>query len=167
MYKILNGSFSLIYLKSAYGSRNLDIMKFDQLRQKNIDLIERKHYSLLIFAPTILLLGILYAILVFSWQWLLIYQDKPIFKWVKYQRLHHFMEPHHAPYTSKHRYWTGLLLLVRIILLSERVLNFSKDPQIDLLATIVVVSCLLLLKSVTAKRVYKNWLVDVMETAIC
>ena len=168
--KFLNaviGSFSLLYLKPAYGSRNLDIMKFDQLQQINTYTIERKHYSLLIFAPIILLLGILYAILVFSWQWLLLYQDKPIFKWVKYQKLHHFMEPHHAPYTSKHRYWTGLLLLVRIALFSEGVLNFSKDPQIDLLATVIVVSYLLLLKSVSAKRVYKNWLVDIMETAIC
>ena len=77
------------------------------------------------------------------------------------------MEPHHAPFTSKHRYWTGLLLFIRVVLFLVGVMNFSKDPQIDLIATIVVVSCLILIKSVTAKRVYKNWLIDVMETAIC
>ena len=165
------GSASLLYLKPAYGSRNLDIIKFDQLRLKNSDTltihIEKRHYSFLVFAPIIFLLGVLYTALVFSWQWLLPYQDKPIFKWAKYQKLHHFMEPHHAPYASKHRYWTGLLLFIRVVLFLVGVVNFSKDPQIDLIATIVVVSCLLLLKSITAKRIYKNWLVDVMETAIC
>ena len=36
----------------------------------------------------------------------------------------------------------------------------------DLVTTILVVSGLILLKGVTAKRIYKNWLLDVMETAI-
>ena len=169
-YDAVIGSISLLYLKPVYGSQNLDIVKFDQLRRTGSDTltihIEKRHYSLLTFAPIIFLLGVLYTTLVFSWQWLLLYQDKPIFKWVKYQKLHHFMEPHHAPYTSKHRYWTGLLLLVRVALFFEGVLNFSKDPQIDLMATIVIVSCLLLFKGVAAKRVYNNWIVDIMETAI-
>ena len=76
------------------------------------------------------------------------------------------MEPHHAPYTSKHCYWTGLLLFGRILLFFERVLNFSKDPQIDLMATIFTVTCLLFLKSITSKRIYKNWLVDALENVI-
>ena len=46
------------------------------------------------------------------------------------------------------------------------VLNFSLNPQVDLLATIFIVGGLILLKGVTAKRVYKNWPLDVMETAI-
>ena len=34
------------------------------------------------------------------------------------------------------------------------------------MSTIFIVGCLILLKGVTAKRVYKNWPLDVMETAI-
>ena len=76
------------------------------------------------------------------------------------------MEPHHAPYISQHRYWTGLLLFARILLFLERVLNFSKNPQIDLMATIITATCLLFLKSIISKRIYKNWLVDALENVI-
>ena len=160
-------SVSLLYSQPAHGSSNLDIIKFDQLQHTNpvVD-IEKRSYVLLTFAPVILLFGVLYTTLVFSWQWLLFYSDKPIFKWVKYHKLYLFMEPHHAPYISKHRYWTGLLLFARILLFFERVLNFSKNPQIDLMVIIITVTCLLFLKSIISKRIYKNWLVDALENLI-
>ena len=110
--------------------------------------------------------ALVYVALIFHWQWLLRYQDKAIFKWVRYQKLRHFLEPYHAPYTAQYRYWTGLLLFVRMLLYLISVLNFSLDPRVDLLATIFIVGGLILLKGVTAKRVYKNWPLDVMETSI-
>ena len=167
-FNVVIGSVSLLYLKPAYGSRNLNITRFYQFKQIHPEsfALDKKHYSMLIFAPIIFLIGILYTSIVFFWPWLLNYQDRFIFRWVKYQKLHHFMEPHHAPYTSKHRYWTGLLLLVRVVLYFVRVLNFSQDPQIDLMATVIVVTCLLLLKGTTSKRVYKHWLIDTLENAI-
>ena len=58
-------------------------------------------------------------------QWLLQYQDRAIFKWVKYQKLRHFLEPYHAPYNGKYCYWTGLLLFVRAFLYLISLLNFS------------------------------------------
>ena len=85
---------------------------------------------------------------------------------MRYQKLRLFLEPYHAPYTAKYRYWTGLLLLVRILLYLSSVFNVSLDPRVDLMAVIFVVTSLILLKGVTAKRVYKNWSLDVMETAI-
>ena len=160
-------SVSLLYLQPAYGSSNLDIIKLDQLQHTNpVFDIEKIGYVLLTFGPVIFLLGVLYTTLVFSWQWLLFYSEKPIFKWVRYQKLCLFMEPHHAPYISKHRYWTGLLLFARILLFFEQVLNFSKNPQIDLMATIITVTCLLFFKSIISKRIYKNWFVDALENVI-
>ena len=73
----------------------------------------RKHIVLWAVAAVILVVGIFYTAILFSWQWLLYYQHKRIFKWiVKSQRLCMFVEPNHAPYAFKHRYWAGLLLLV-------------------------------------------------------
>ena len=123
-------------------------------------------FFLLILSVLILLSGMIFTILVFSWQWLLRYQDRKIFRWVRYQKLHHFLEPYHAPYTAKYRYWTGLLLFVRVLLYLISVLNFSLDPRVDLMSVILIVGSLILLKGVTAKRVYKNWPLDVMETTI-
>ena len=45
-------------------------------------------------------------------------------------------------------------------------LNFSLDSRVNLMAVIFIVGGLILLKGVTAERVYKNWLLDVIEAAI-
>ena len=85
---------------------------------------------------------------------------------MKYQKLHHFLEPYHAPYNGKHRYWTGLLLFVHTFLRVIALLNFSLDPRVNLVSVILIVGGLILLKGIVAKRVYKSRLIDVMETAV-
>ena len=70
-----------------------------------------KHTVLWVVAVVILVTGIFYTAVLFSWQWLLYYQQKRI-KWiVRNQRLCMFIEPNHTPYAFKHRYWAGLLCL--------------------------------------------------------
>ena len=164
-------SFLLLYLQPAHGSRNVDVTRLrnfltQDVGQSNDSDFKAAVYFLFIFSIFILLLCIIFTVLVFSWQWLLRYQDKIIFKWVRYQKLRLFLEPYHVPYTAKYRYWTGLLLFVRALLYLISLLNFSLDPRVDLMAVIFIVGGLILLKGVTAKRVYKNWPLDVMETAI-
>ena len=72
---------------------------------------------------------------------------------MRYQKLCHFLEPYHAPYTVKYRYWTGLLLVVRILLSVISELNFSLDPRVDLMLVILVVGGLILLKGVIATTI--------------
>ena len=55
---------------------------------------------------------------------------------------------------------------MRVLVYLISVVNFSLDPRIDLVAVICIVCGLILLKGVTAKRVYKNWPLDVIETFI-
>ena len=162
-FNVILTSVSLLYLQPAYGSRNLDVKSHDSVLRNSIGYVV---YILIVGAILIFLLCIIFTALVFSWQWLLRYQDKVILKWVRYRKLHHFLEPYHAPYTAKYRYWTGLLLFVRVFLCLISDLKFSLNPRVDLMSTIFVVGGLILLKGVTAKRVYKNWILDVMETAI-
>ena len=160
-------SFSLLYLQPAYGSRNIHFNNlgnaFDVVKS---DPSLKAAYFLIVISIPLLILCIIYTALVFSWQWLLCYQHKAIFKWVRYQKLCHFLEPNHAPYTPKYRYWTGLLLIIRVLLFVSSLLNFSLDPRVDMMSTVLVVSGLLLLKGLTTKRIYKSWPLDVMETAI-
>ena len=170
-YNAILASMSLLYLQPAYGSRHVDVAKLASILMavgttNGITHIKAISYILILVSILILFLGVIYTALVFSWQWLLRYQDKIIFKWVRYQKLRHFLDPYHAPYTAKYRYWTGLLLFVRAFLYLISILNFSLDPRVDLVTTILIVGSLILLKGVTAKRIYKNWLLDVMETAI-
>ena len=166
LLKAVIGSISLLYLEPAYGSLNFNPTNSMGYRNEYVTGFTDIGYTLMAISSLILLLGFLYTALVFSWQWLIRYQDKLMFKWVRYQKLQHFMEPYHAPYTTKYRYWTGLLLIVRIILFSVSAINFSRDPRVDFISTIFVVGSLILFKGVVAKRIYKSVLLDIMETTI-
>ena len=181
-------SIYLLYFSPAYGSSNADVALISRHvqeldRQTGLSLFYR--YNLLLFSLLTFFVGISYAALVTFWQWFMPYQDRLTFrkcfvrkqdnvicKWVRYQKicekLSHFIEPFHAPYTRKHRYWTGLLIFSRVIVSLFSALKFLFDPQIpvELLTTILVIGGLLFVKGVTSKRVYKNWLLDVLETFI-
>ena len=162
LFKGVIGSITLIYAQPAYGSRNIDPTNY--IASKPILTVIGK--ALLVISLLVGVLCLLYTALVFFWKWLVQCQNKTVFRWVRYQKLQHFMEPYHAPYIAKYRYWTGLLLIVRIILLDVSAINFTRDPRVDFVSTILVVGCLILFRAVMAKRIYKNMLLDVMEIVI-
>ena len=85
-----------------------------------------------------------------------------MFKWVRSQWLYHFVEPYHAPYVSKHRYWTGLLLFIRIALYLTFALNVLGDPGVNLFAVIVFIACIFFLKGCYGE-IYKKSAVDKIE----
>jgi hypothetical protein len=100
--KLLNvviSSFSLLYLQPRYGSQNVDIkamgsdIKMIIEEVSNITRFKTLGYSWLIVNILFLLICVIYIIIIFSWQWLLQHQDIAILKWMKYQKLRHFLEP--------------------------------------------------------------------------
>lgn len=122
-----------------------------------------KHIILFIAVVVIMLVGLPYTTLVFTWQWLLHLPDWRIFKWTRNPKLQTFIEKYHTPYTARNHYWTGLLLLVRVILYLVGALNISNNPQIALTSITFAVGCLLVLKGFFG-RLYKKWPVDALET---
>ena len=170
LLKVVRTSLFLSYWQPAFGSRNIDVTRLINavtfIETISNTEIKAESYALLTIIVLVFVLCLMYTILLFSWQWLLQYQDKAIFKWVRYQKLRHFLEPYHAPYIGKYRYWMGLLLFVRMLLYLISVVNFSLDPRVHLMSVIFVISGLIFLKGVIAKRVYKNWPLDVIETTI-
>ena len=132
------------------------------LPDASIEYLSGKHIALLILAISILLVSIGYTFLLFFWQWLLRHQNKIVLKWVNYQRLCHFIEPYHAPFIFKHRYWTGLLLFARVILYLVFALNVSGDPGLNLLASVIISSSLFFIKGFFG-RIYKIWVVEIVQ----
>ena len=132
------------------------------LPDASVKYLKGKHVALFILGTLILLIGVFYTFLLFSWQWLLRYQELKLLKWIGHQRLCHFIEPYHAPYAFKHRYWTGLLLLARVILYLVFALNKSGDPGVNLIA-ISIVSCSLMFLKGLVSRVYKNFVVEAIS----
>ena len=89
--------------------------------------------ALFITALFILLTGIVYTSLLFAWQWLLWCPKSFVLKWVSDSKVCTFIETYHAPYTSEHRYWTGLLLFVRAVVYIVSAVNVSGKPFFQLL----------------------------------
>ena len=136
------------------------------LTDGNVRYFSGKHIPLFITALLILVIGGIYTAVLFSWQWLLQHQDKMIFKFVKNERIKLFLEPYHAPYTYKHRYWTGLLQLVRVILYlcTVSVSTVVHEPaRWNLLIIFVAIMCLLLPKIIMGVKIYKKIFLDLLE----
>ena len=154
-------SFSFAHLKYPNGT-----MAIKWLPDATVGYSEWKMIVLICTAIVILSVGLLYTLLIFSWQWLLRCSQSRFFKWTKNQKLHAFICTYHAPHTAKHRYWTGLLLLVRVIIYLVSAFTLSIDPRITLLTTAVIMCCLFFFKTVLVARMYKNVLINAMESFI-
>ena len=72
------------------------------------------------------------------------------------------LDAHCGPFKDKHRYWFGLLLVVRAVPLLVGVLSSTNSDQNTILSTIIVVGLLLLLQS----RVYRKWYVSLSESSL-
>ena len=133
------------------------------LPDANVEFGRGKHIGLICVAILILLLCLVYTILILLWQWFLHCSRSKLFKWTRNHKLHSFINTYHTPHNAKHRYWTGILLLVRIIVYIITAVSASSDQPITPLSTVGIMCCLLLYKTALIIRVYKNWLLNSME----
>ncbi len=122
-----------------------------------------KRIPLIIVAIFIIILGIAYTFLLLFWQWLVLLPDRKIFRWLRNTKLSSFIDAYHAPFTPRNRYWTGLLLLSRAVIHLTAAVNVSGKPSINLLAVSLTVGIILLLQGYSGIRVYKKWLLNVLE----
>lgn len=152
-------SFSFATLNYPNGTTTIN-----WLPDANMEYTDWKLILLICLAAIILIFGLLYTILIFSWQWVLRYSRSKLFKWAGNQKLHLFIDSYHIPHATKHRYWTGLLLLVRVIIYLISAFSASINPRISLLSIVIIICSLLLYKTTFVIRVYKNWLLNAMET---
>ena len=156
--QVIIAAFSYATLNYPDGSK-----KSVWLPDATVGYLTGKHSVLIATAMLIHLVGLAYTFLLFLWQWFLCCPRKRV-KWIRNQRFSSFLEVYHVPYTPKHRYWTGLLLLVRVSIYLVSGFNQSGDPRIVLLSTIFTVSCLLVFIAMFGVRMYKHWFINAMET---
>ena len=137
------------------------------LPDATVDFLEGKHVPLFLAALLILLAGIVYTTLIFSWQWLQQFNKGKILKWTRNPKISGFIEIYHTPYTARNRYWTGLLLFVRVILYIASAANVSGDPKINLLIIGSIITGVLLVNNIVriGDRLYKKWPIEILEVA--
>ena len=120
-----------------------------------------RHVFLFLTATLILVIGILYTVILFFWQWLIRSPNWKIFCFFQNPKLLSFVETYHAPLKPSLRFWTGLLLLSRVIFYLISAL--SENPQVSLTATMIIAGSLLVL---SATNVYKKNLIGILEISI-
>ena len=134
------------------------------LYNANIDYFSGEHIPLFIAAVLVFFFLFLpYTLLLLFGQWLPVISHLRFFSWVNSARLKPFMDSYHAPYKVKHRYWPGLLLLLRFVLFLVFALNLQQDPNTNLLAILVVTGILQMWAWISG-GVYRNWCLDALES---
>ena len=134
------------------------------LRDGNIRYYEGRRIIFLLVAYVVIFFGFVYTILLISWQWLVRAPRWKILRWTKNTKLNAFIATYHAPYNSQYRFWTGLLLFIRVVLYITTAFSASDIPQVLLLMTISSLGSILFLKEIIGVRIYKNVATDIIET---
>ena len=106
------------------------------------------------------LLSLPYTFVLLTIQWLYKISHYRAMSWV--QRLKPFFDAYTGPYKANHRYWTGLLLTARIVLLITFSVNRSNNPSVNLLA-ITTISFALIGWFSFANWVYRNTINNILE----
>ena len=84
-----------------------------------------------------------------------------LLQWVS--RLKPLVDAYHGPYKDKFRHWTGLGLVVRLVLFAVFAGNALGDPQVNLFAICSTV-LLMMIYCWNIGKVYKNWMLNTLES---
>ena len=122
-----------------------------------------KHSALFLVAITILFIGVFFTSLLLFWQWILRLPDVRCLRFLRHHKFHLFIETYHAPYNLEYRYWTGLLLLVRVILYFVAAVNVSGDPRVTYFTLLFILGGLMTGKWVLKRSLNKMWQNDLLE----
>ena len=129
----------------------------------NIGYLSSKHIPLFIAALCFLIFLFLpYTLVLLFGQWMRKSRLK-IFSPLNNYRILFFLEAYHAPYTEKHRYWTGLMLTLRCLLFLVFAFNSFGNPSINLLCISLASAVLLILSTVLGNQIYKSVFTNFLE----
>ena len=129
----------------------------------NVDYLVGRHIPLFVVALIFLILvAAPYTVTLLCIQWLQRISHHKVLHWVV--KLQPLFDAYTGPYRVKCRFWTGLLLLVRVGLFLFYSFNTFGDPAVNLLATVITIVCLLAFVSVVG-GVYKKWWLNMIESS--
>ena len=150
---------SLTFLE--YPGQNKAVWMHDA----NIGYLQGKHIPLFLAAVFMFLAFFLpYTIVLLLGQCFQARSHMWLFAWANNSRLKAFMDAYHAPYKPRHRYWVGLLLVLRSIMFLILGFNPNSDPSVTLL--LVILTALVIQSwAWLVGGVYKNWWLEVLESS--
>ena len=156
-------SLSFTTLTIQHYPNDTNTSRIVWLYDGNVDYLQGKHIALFLIGILILVLVSLpYTTILIISQCL---ERKSHYKGMSWVwKIKPLLDAYTGPYKNKHRYWTGLLLLVRVVLYAIFSLNFAGDPAINLLA-ISILMLLTMTYLMHTGGVYKSWPLSTLESA--
>ena len=104
----------------------------------NIDYFSVKHFILVIFSGCLLIVGVTYPLLVLFAPLLERYSDRCIpHNWNPVSKLKPLLDAYGGPYRDSYRYWTGVTLLVRLLV--TIVFSFTSGRLVFLNSIIIAI----------------------------
>ena len=169
---VLATLFLLSYTKllhTAFAALSFTTLSYPQCNTKlvwlydaNIEYLRGKHIPLFVVGLAALLLCLPYTLLLLTGQWLRAWSNHRFFHWVNSPRLKFLLDAHNAPFKTKHCYWTGLLLLTRLMLYFVDAVNVLGNGCVNILATCIAVAALAVWMGVS-EQPYKSRLLGAIE----
>lgn len=136
------------------------------LQDGNIPYLHGKHIPLFMVAVLLSVFLLPYALVLLTIQLLQKMSNTRFLSWVV--KLKPFFDAYTGPYNDRYRFWTGLLLLVRMILFAIFALNAFSDPTLKLMATLLactlVLTCGWILPG-KSNGIYSQWPLNILESS--
>ena len=153
-------AFSFTYIQNYFeDGKSLAVWLYDG----NVPFLQGKHTALFLMALIVTVFFILPFTLLLLFAPCIQASNHFVFKRLK-MKLLPLLDAYQAPYKTRFRFWTGLMLVVRSILLIGFSLNILGDPDFNHLLTVTVLSVLLCCIWVTG-IVYKNTALSIVEAS--
>ena len=134
------------------------------LKDGNIKYFQGKHIPLVVFSSLLGLILLPFTFCLLCIQCLLRVSHYRPFSWVN--RLKPFFDAYTGPFTPKARFWTGLLLLSRIIVFGAFAINLTGNQRTNI-GIIGFISVVLLFVSLLLKsELYKRHYLSIIEQAM-
>ena len=126
----------------------------------NVKYFDKQHTLLVVVAIVVLVIFIVpYILLMLFSPCLRKVSHRKCFSWIN--TLKPFLDCYEAPFLPKHRFWTGVLLIARLVISTTKAVNFSGKDSFNMGITIVTILCLLVY--LTKCNVYKSWVICSIE----
>ena len=126
----------------------------------NIDYFSSKHLPLFGFALFMMLIGLVYTLSIFCSQWMMRFCGRHCrSSWDPFYRLKPFIDPYTGPYKDKYRYWTGLLLIERLLVATVFSYTTGTVPQLNSYVIMIIAFTTLFL----SRGVYRSKRLNLLE----
>lgn len=129
----------------------------------NVHYFKGKHIPLALFAALVSVFLFLFSLCLFFIQCLLKVSHLRAFSWVNYFKP--VIDAYTGPFTSGGRFWTGLLLLLRILIFIASAVNTSGNPRVMLSIISIAVICLLCIIWILPAGLYRRRKFSTLECA--